>query len=325
MKSNCLMDLPIESDSMDDIPRYLFLRDVVGKDRSDSEMIALKSRILENVRVREILSEQWDDGSWGRFHSLSISSNAHFTTEQALQRLYNLGLDRHDPPMAKALSYLESYMKGEIQLRDRREKKHDWDLLSRLFVTTWIRLLDRDNPLIVAESQKWAEVVSAAYRSGKFDRDDYNMAYFAVLKPKKGKTIWGIRNFYPVALLAGFLPSKIEESYLDFLLTNPQGIYYIYEGCLSQCPALDRPKQIMRFLNTHELLSRYGCYREKAGYVTLWLNEIRMSNGLWDFGSKAKDGVSLPFSDSWRKPIDRKIDCTVKALRLLHRIKRSGM
>ncbi len=46
----------------------------------------------------------------------------------------------------------------------------------------------------------------------------------------------------------------------------------------------------------------------------------QFEDGSWDLGSKAKDNVYLPFSDSWRKEINRKIDSTLLILNYLKNI-----
>ena len=59
---------------------------------------------------------------------------------------------------------------------------------------------------------------------------------------------------------------------------------------------------------------------KKLKFVAAWLAENRGSDGLWDMGADAKDGIHFPLSDSWRKIEDRKRDCTQRIKRLLNRL-----
>lgn len=215
------------------------------------------------------------------------------------------------------MAYMESYLRGEIELRDRVEKKHDWTLLTRLFVSTWLLKFDRENKLARAEAEKWAAVVTAGFKGHAFDYDAYLKAYKRLLQPETGKSIWGIQNFYVVSLLSNELTRPVQEKFLNYIMSDEEGIYYIYDGCLQTCPSAQNAKQTLRFINAHELLSVYEEYPKHAGYMQTWLNEMKTETAVWDLGAKAKDGVQLPLSESWRKKRNREIDCTVIVLCLL--------
>jgi len=305
---------------MDEIPYYLYLRDIAGEDISSARMQALKESILSNDWVSKVVADQWSDGSWGRFHSLSSSSDSDFTTERAMRRLLNLGLTKDDEPIKKALNYMELYLHGEINLRDRVEKRHDWTLLTRLFVITWIRLFDKENKIANAEAQKWAQVVSEGFVGGAFNQSIYEEAYLDILKPETRKSIWGVQNFYIVALLPGLLTNNIENSFLDFIMSEEKGIYYIYDGSLKSHPKEFKTKLNSRFLTAHELLSSYSSYNAKSKDTKEWLLNNRNEDGLWDLGSKSKDGIISPLSQSWRSKANREIDCSIRVLRLLKKM-----
>ncbi|MBN2835520.1 MAG: hypothetical protein JXR48_11205 [Candidatus Delongbacteria bacterium] len=316
---DCIQELVnlINQEQIDDIPHYLLLRDIFEEEVTSEKLKSLKESILESEWVGKVVAEQWDDGSWGQFHSLSTSGNLEFTTERAIRRMLNLGLDNHDAPVKKVLSYMESYLRGEIELRDRVEKKHDWGLLTRLFVATWILRIDSNSRLAIKEAEKWAKVVSAGFIEENFDELKYKEAYYEVLKPEKGKSMWGIQNFYIVALMPEILSQTVEERFIDYIMNDGKGIYYTYDGKLSSCPNVCNSKEITRFISAHKLLSRYDCYSDKAKYIKKWLLDIRMNDGLWDFGTISKDGVLFPLSKSWRKKSARMIDCSILALKLL--------
>jgi len=103
--------------------------------------------MMENSRwVNEIISLQKPDGSWGYFHTLSNPTKSQpITTEQALRRLKILGLTENDEPIQRAIKYIESCLKREIDIPDRREKFRDWEIFRSLMFATWIKIFSLQN------------------------------------------------------------------------------------------------------------------------------------------------------------------------------------
>ncbi|GAB6109500.1 hypothetical protein [Fusibacter bizertensis] len=318
MKEETNISKLIKLEQMDDIVQYLYMRDILYEQIEPMNLSAKKDDILTNDAILAITSEEWNDGSWGQFHSMSSSSR--ITTESAIRRLLNLGLDKNDMPIQKALKYMELFLLGEIELRDRKEKKHDWELLTRLFVSTWIRMIDSTNNIANLEAEKWAKVVSAGFVDEVFNKSKYTEAYKEILNPEKGKIIWGFQNFYLISLLQKLLSSTVESKFLDYILEYESGIYYIYDKKLLTPPKKFSTKQSLKFITAHSLLSKYDGYSSKSSLVKEWLFESRGEDGLWDFTSSTKDGVYLPLSNNWRKSINRKYDSTYIVMKLLNNI-----
>ncbi|WP_139902987.1 hypothetical protein [Clostridium thermarum] len=128
--------------NLDPVPRYLLLRDVLKLDSVSEDLVAAKKMVLQTKGVNDIIQLQWENGSWGQFHSMSQFSQSPITTEQAMRRFLILGLDKRDEAIQKVLTYMEKYLLRELELRDSREKNHDFDMLTRLFVATWILRFD---------------------------------------------------------------------------------------------------------------------------------------------------------------------------------------
>ena len=84
----------------------------------------------DNIWVQQILALQQEDGSWGHFHSLSQPTKQQpMTTEQALRRLWILGLTKDDQPIARTLAYMElNLLKPHPTVF--HEKKHDSKIIS---------------------------------------------------------------------------------------------------------------------------------------------------------------------------------------------------
>ena len=56
---------------MDIIPTCIFYKDILGKTNID---VKIKEEILSSKIVKEITDQQFEDGSWDRFHTLCSSS-----------------------------------------------------------------------------------------------------------------------------------------------------------------------------------------------------------------------------------------------------------
>ncbi|WP_026477711.1 hypothetical protein [Alkaliphilus transvaalensis] len=303
--------------NLDPIPKYRLMRDVLKLKSDNKELINAKYDVLQTKWVKEITKLQWDDGSWGQFHSLSQSSSSVMTTEQALRRLLILGLDKEDEPIKKALAYMEKYLLREVDLRDYKEKKHDWDLLTRLFVAAWLLIIDPSNVLALEIANDWAKIITYGFSEEAYNHEYYKEAYFDVHKSSNEKHMWGFQNFYIVALLSRILPRDIENKFLDFILNSEQGIYYIYDSSLNVPPDNYCSKQASRFIGAFELLSNYHLLSGKCNHLIKWINENSSRDGFRDMGQSVKDHIYFPLSNSWRKTINRKLDCTVRMQILL--------
>ncbi len=277
---------------------------------------------LNNKWVKQIIALQQEDGSWGHFHSLSQPTKQQpMTTEQALRRLWILGLTKDDQPIARTLAYMEHNL---LQPHPTvfHEKKHDSKTYGDLMLAVWIRLFDPDNNAALNVAKKWSNIITYAFQSGEYSHTEYVAAYeseFTKLNPKAG-CLADFVVFYQLALLPGLLSRETESSMLDYVLVHQRGIVYIYNSCLDTLPEQFASREANGYLTAMELLSNYSLAPEKLGFVVDWLKRQRDENGLWDMGSAVKDGIHFPLSDSWRKIEDRKRDCTSRVIRLLDKL-----
>ena len=107
--------------------------------------------------------------------------------------------------------------------------------------------------------------------------------------------------FYHAALLPGVLSPRTEDLFLDYYLSKPDGMYYIYDKPLNQLPETFASRKSSCYIAAIEVLSRYDLAKEKLTFVMDWINANRNENGQWDFGEKEKNGVYFPLSDRWDK------------------------
>ena len=275
------------------------------------------------LRTEELLALQRPDGSWGQFHTLSMPTNAPPTTEQALRRLRVLGYTAQDKPIQRAIAYMERHLPAPVPTIF-FEKKHDPKIFTDLMLATWLRLFVPDHPGALRVARQWAAVVEAAFQNGERDHALYLQAFqeqFGKLPHPKAWRLVNFDGFYQIALLQGMLTPKTENAMLDYLLAHPEGIAYIYwTAPLNRPPAEFDSRQASHYLAAIELLAGYALAPEKLGFVQDWLAQNRVG-GQWDLGPRAKDGVYLPLSDSWRRAEDRRADCTARITKLLEHLR----
>lgn len=273
----------------------------------------------------QILALQNEDGGWGCFHTLSQPTRDRpMTTEQALRRLQVLGFTAADEPIGLALNYMRGVLRREHQPPDGRERVVNWDFFEALMMAAWLRRFVPDDPLALPVAELWAEIISAAFAGGSFDEAAYkaaNRARIPVLH--RGERLISITSFYMVSLLRGTLSPAVESAYLDYVIGLDEGICYVYGHRAADLPPVFASRRTSQYLAALELFPGYTQSPEKLAFAVDWLEANRDRDGQWDLGAAAKDGVHLPLSDSWRKPEDRRRDCTHRIQSLLRHLQYS--
>lgn len=267
--------------------------------------------------AKQILSQRREDGLWGNFHTLSCPvPGKNYTTEQAIRRLYYLGYTADDEVIQIVLRRMEQCIKGELAIDGYSEKKHDWPFFEKLMLSAWLRIFEPQNETALEVAYQWAQVVEKAFVGGSYSQDD-DIAAFTQWKGRKPKSGFetGFGMFYHVALLPGVLSPKTEDLFLDYYLSKPDGMYYIYDKPLNQPPEIFASRSSSCYLAAIEMLSRYAQSKGKLNFVMDWLYANQDESGQWDFSEKAKDGVYFPLSDRWTKDT-RIADSTYKINKL---------
>jgi len=273
----------------------------------------------EGKWAQRILNLQRPDGSWGDFHTLSGSRTGCMTTEQALRRLEILGYSIMDEPMARAVSYLEECLAHRRSIPDRPEKVQDWNVFTSLILSTWIRRFTHECAEAERIAQCWAEIITAGFANGILDLAASHAAYQHLFgcKPQGGR-LSDFVCFYQISLVSDLLDAKIASTFAEHVLHRPDGVYYVYDKPLAVVPQCFASLQTVRYLNAIELLAPYA--PSKLRFVREWLLEHQDEDGRWDLGAHAKDGISFPLSDDWRRSETRRMDCTQRVVRLLNKL-----
>lgn len=270
--------------------------------------------------AKEIISLQNEDGLWGYFHTLSEPNKQPITTEQALRRLQILGYTIEDNCIQKSVQYMHDCLVGKKEMPDRREKIHDWDIFTQLMLSTWIRSFTKDDIAANEIANTWANIISFAFKNGKYSHEDYLYAYKQTFSQKaQGGRLIDFVSFYQVSLIADCLDKKTEGDVFDYIINYENGIYYIYNESICNLPIIFESKKSSRYIRAIELLSNYSNNLRKLTFVIGWLNQQKDTTNKWDMGNSVKDFISFPLSDSWNRE-SRINDCTYRIDRLINKI-----
>ena len=260
---------------------------------------------MQNYRngkwANKIISMQHPDGSWGCFHTLRGDSDTPMTTEMALLRLELLGYTAEDKCIKRAIAHMEMLLHtGELP--EGKEKTSDFETFVDLIVAARIRRFTDRCESANEIAGKWAQVITKAFSSGTYSQTDYDASYTQVFgrKPKGGR-LADFVNFYQLSILSGMLDKQTESRMLDYVLSHEDGIYYVYENRLDGVPDEFQSKKASRYLAAIELLARYESAKDKLSFAYNWLKANQQTDGTWDMGAAAKDGVYFPLSDRWDK------------------------
>ena len=273
--------------------------------------------------AESILALQKEDGTWGNmFHSLAVPNNkTPLTTEQALRRLKGLGFTLEDEPIRKAVNCMVSCLRGERRIDDYWEKTQDWNLVTKMMLSTWVKIFDPGNEIALSFAKRWANIIEKAFSGGAYDDERLQRAYQQEFyQREKGTGRVEFVTFYQMNLLQGLLTKETESRMIDYVMGDAKGIYYIYGKRLNELPEVFASIETSRYLAAIDILAGYQSAKGKLDFVVEWLGKNKDGNGQWDLGSKVKDNVYFPLSDSWRTAEARKTDCAEKIKGIVRRL-----
>ena len=322
----------------DPVPRFRVLRDILRRPIDSAEIIQAKMNLSKTRWVKKLESEQWSDGSWGRFHTMDTKAKQKIaTTEDGVNRALALGLDASHPILRKAAAYITCILNGTSKWRDSREVSwgQRWvDSGVQLISAATLAQIQPDLPVLDEVWDLWSAIVHRAFPSGKYNREQEIQAQlelqgiriiskYAREKIKSGRALSTFSKYH-IALLssrADRLPRQLEKAYVTMIWNLDDGIGYL-EVPMTISPSRLLSRQPSRFdawLSSIELLTPFASWREVARASIDWLWEQRNEKGFWDFGHRSALSTYFPLSESWRKNRVRQSDWTVRVLTLLRK------
>ncbi len=240
----------------------------------------------------------------------------------AIQRLLVLGLDRDSQVISRCVAFMLDVLAGRQTWSDPPEKHEGWPVNIKFITAGTLAKIDSGHPALQESIRKWVEIVERTFLPGSYDEGAERQAHRDVNSIRtKGKYL-KLASQYPLWLLTSggaHLSARTEKLYLDWIWNKPDGIYYVYGSCLASTPDI-LSKEFTSWLDALELFSRFPAGWAYVRSAINWMWEQRDRDGLWDFGPHARASIYFPLSDSWKKSLDRKVDCTVRVLSFLRKI-----
>ncbi len=301
----------------DPFQKYIFEREILLEMPSQADIDA----IHESKWYKRLADEQWDDGSWGRFHSMDSRDpvkRKFTTTEGALNRAYDLGLTKDDVLVSKCISYMERIVNGEETWRDNIEKHHDngkSHMQSRPFLTAAaLSRFDPDNEAVKPKREVFVNTLKVALSDGFFDES----AWEAENKSYRGPCLNGW-NAYPFMILQkpGCMPDELQRQYLKYIWDKPEGIYYVSGLAVSEKISFE-DRRFKQWLSAFDLLSGFTLFMEFA-------NDTAMPHLISELERLITSEIELPsppfiighYAESWRNKAARKTDMVLKIARVI--------
>lgn len=275
--------------------------------------------MMESRWVKSLAEEQGQDGGWARFHSMDRSAKRKTpTTEAAVERIVQLGVDPQSEIVQRTISYLEGLLSGKNPWPERKERNDRWPTGQEMFVAAMLAELQPDHQLLGEICRKWVKIAEAAFASGRYDPEAEWQAHCRLTGATSMRGSYLVlRNRYALILLScpqARLSGRAEKALLDWLWAHPKGIGYADVPLTASMGRLKRTSG-QQWLSSQMLLSRFPSWASKVSESIQELWASRNEEGLWDFG----EGMDLAkLSEKHRRRVNRAIDHSVHVLLLLN-------
>lgn len=260
----------LEEHIMDPLPHYIYLREIESRDEHDEALISLYDKIRESKWYKQLEEEMYEDGSFGRFHSMDSKDKrkrAFKTTEEAVRRMKDLGLTDHDILVQKVCKIMRKYATGEANWSDRHEKHYGFEIALNSMVGANMALLGDSSQVTQRYKKLCAFYIEDAFAGGDlFDIDIWTKKnhsnYDFMLRPWTIHILWLLYD-------NTYISNITLHKFLIFLLNRDEGIYYLYDTKVSGLVDIE-DKHFLKWLHALENISRLSIF------TNLWKDETRI-------------------------------------------------
>lgn len=297
----------------DPVPQYILKKEIIGSSSTPNEY----SRLKESKWYQQLAAEQWENGSWGRFHTQDTKAQVRqkfVTTETALRRARELSLNKTDDMIDMTIHLMERYILGQEEWLDTNERFDGFRIALRTIIAANLSMFEPRHPLVQAKKKICAENMSKAIRNGSLQEELWEQEIVKSneihLRPFMMYVVWLLQN-------NDFLDKEVEKSYLEYIWNRKDGIYYCCGGPLSDIEYLES-KSFLIWLSGLESLCDFSLFPEymSRGVADHLLNEVHRL---------MYDEVTLPntgpifghYSETWSNKKLRKNDLILRILRVL--------
>lgn len=296
----------------DPVPQYILKKEINRNLSTETE-----KKLKDSKWYKQLANEQWENGSWGRFHTQDTKSQLKqkfTTTESALRRSRELSLDKNDEIIAKAVQLMERFIQGQEEWLDVNEQHYGFKIAFSTIIAANLSLFDTRHPLVQAKKAICAENISKSFINGLINEDiwekENRKSNDILLRPYMVYIIWLLQN-------NDYLDKSNERNLLEYIWYRKDGIYYCTNGPSSDMELLES-KNFTSWLSGLENLSDFSLFPEFMSMGTtkhllneihrLMYSEVTLHNSNPIFGH---------YSETWSKRNYRKHDMILRILRLL--------
>jgi len=302
----------------DPVPKYILVKEIYKKDPYSLEYLKAYNDMKQSKWYRELADTQWEDGSWGRFHTqdYKLPKSQRFITEGMLGRARVLSLSKDDSIIAKCIKIMERYIRGDETWTDSIEKHKDkgkGHMFCRPFMTAaQLNMFDPENSVIKPLRYVVAETLKTAFETGDFDENFWNQQQREYIVP----SIVRPGTLYGSMLLQNTndIDDILQRHWLDYIWYQSGGIYYV-----SSVPPADKQNLenglFAQWFNILEVLSGFSLFPDymKDDILPHLLNETeRLINN-----KDVTCNLTCCYAESYRDKDKRKIDLILRIARLL--------
>lgn len=297
----------------DPIPRYIIKKEILRTTPDESDW-----KTVQNSKwYLQLFMEQWENGSWGRFHTQDTKSKTKQifpTTEAALCRALDLSLDYNDERLKKTICLMERFLLDEETWLDKNEHHDNFQEAFKTIITANLSLFSPFHPLVLRKKEACVQVLSKACEDGCFDeaiweKEDRKSGNI-LLRPYMVYVPWLLQN-------NPFLNKKLESLYLQYIWHREKGIYYRLETPVCRPYSIKSPA-FPKWMSCLESLSGFSLFGE-------WMEETINPFLLQQMDLLRKRAVRLPpvqtvigrYNESWRRKNKREDDYMLRIVRLL--------
>ncbi|AZO95454.1 hypothetical protein [Halocella sp. SP3-1] len=300
------------------VVKYKIMIEIFDTDKNDTEIKKLRKELDESKRVQDIISEQREDGSWGRFHSQNTKIKQKYkTTESAIIYLSNLGLKRGDRPVDKACNYMEELLNKRLHWPDAWEK-NKWFLAGvDLFITSKLSMFGCEDEKYNDIVEKWSTILFETLSGGEYKSEVVNEIAKEIIGVDIHNSYIGLNSINCVILLTNNrhrLSDDLQKKYLNWLHTYEKNVFYTTAYLKKHPKDIVNVGELSDWIVVMTYLSKLDGFYEEFKDEINWLLRLNEDNDFWDLG---KALTKQRLSDNWRKQINRKIDQTVYILGIL--------
>ena len=297
----------------DPVPQYILHKEIMHQSSSGSNINKLK----ESKWYQQLAAEQWDNGSWGRFHSQDTKSplkQKFPTTEAAIRRARELSLEENDGIINKTIRLMERYIQDQEEWLDTNEHHYGFQEAFRTLVAANLSLFIPKHPLVQKKKEIAVDHLTKSLRNGSLNEEIWEKenrnSHELFLRPYMVYIIWLLQQ-------NDYLDQTMERAFLEYIWYRKEGIYYRTDGPSSDITFLES-KSFLTWLTGLESLSDFTLFPEfmsmgASGHLQNEIHRLMYDNVTLPKASP----ISGHYSETWLNKNARRNDLILRILRVL--------